>query len=83
LEGPTPPINIGSGTGTRIVDLAKRIRIVAGSHSQLQLLPARSAEVVHFVARVDRMRQVLRIAPPADPLVHLPEVVPSRIGALS
>jgi UDP-glucose 4-epimerase len=83
LEGPTPPINIGSGTGTRIVDLAKRIRIVAGSHSQLQLLPARSAEVVHFVARVDRMRQVLRIAPPADPLVHLPEVVPSRIAALS
>jgi UDP-glucose 4-epimerase len=83
LEGPTPPINIGSGTGTRIVDLAKRIRIVAGSHSQLQLLPARSAEVVHFVARVDRMRQALRIAPPADPLVHLPEVVPSRIAALS
>ena len=83
LEYAAPPINIGSGTGTRIIDLAKRIRLVAGSHSQLQMLPARSAEVVHFVARVDRMRELLKVEPPADPLAHLRDVVPSRIPVLS
>ena len=83
LEGPTPPINIGSGTGTRIVDLARRIRLMAGSHSQLQLVPARAVEVVQYVARVDRMRQLLRLEPPSDPLAYLPEIVPSPVAAVS
>jgi UDP-glucose 4-epimerase len=83
LEGPTPPINVGSGTGTRIVDLARRIRLMAGSHSQLQLVPARAVEVVQYVARVDRMRQLLRLEPPSDPLAYLPEIVPSPVAAVS
>lgn len=78
LEGPMPPINIGSGTGTRIVDLARRIRLMAGSHSQIHLAPARPVEVVQFVARVDRMRQLLQLEPSADPLANLPELVPTR-----
>jgi len=81
LEGPTPPINIGSGTGTRIVDLARRIRLLAGSHSQLQLVPARAVEVVQYVARVDRMRQLLSLEPPADPLGFLPELVPMSVAS--
>jgi UDP-glucose 4-epimerase len=83
LEGPTPPINIGSGTGTRIVDLARRIRLMAGSHSQIQLLPARAVEVVQYVARVDRMRQLLRLEPTPDPLANLPELVPLPTVALA
>jgi UDP-glucose 4-epimerase len=77
LEGPMPPINIGSGTGTRIVDLARRIRLMAGSRSQIQLVPARAVEVVQFVARIDRMRQLLHVEPSADPLAHLPEMIPA------
>lgn len=83
LEGPTPPINIGSGTGTRIVDLARRIRLMAGSHSQVQLVPARAVEVTQYVARVDRMRQLLSIEPPSDPLAYLPELVPAPVVAAS
>jgi len=82
LEGPMPPINIGSGTGTRIIDLARRIRLMAGSHSQIQLVPARAVEVVQFVARVDRMRQLLRLEPSADPLANLPELIPSPVAVL-
>jgi UDP-glucose 4-epimerase len=83
LEGPTPPINIGSGTGTRIVDLARRIRLMAGSHSQIRLVPARAVEVVQYVARVDRMRQLLRVEPTSDPLANLPELVPTPLAALA
>jgi UDP-glucose 4-epimerase len=82
LEGPVPPINIGSGTGTRIVDLARRIRLLSGSHSQIRLVPARAVEVVQFIARIDRMRQLLQLEPPADPLGHLPELVPSPVALL-
>src|SRR5262249_24831151 len=70
LEGPMPPINIGSGTGTRIVDLARRIRLLVDSHSQIHLVPARAVEVVQYVARIDRMRQLLRIEPTSDPLAN-------------
>jgi UDP-glucose 4-epimerase len=83
LEGPTPPINVGSGTGTRIVDLARRIRLMAGSHSQIRLVPARAVEVVQFVARIDRMRQLLRLEPPSDSLANLHELVPTPMIALS
>jgi UDP-glucose 4-epimerase len=82
LEGPTPPINIGSGTGTRIIDLARRIRLMAGSHSQIQTVPARAVEVVQYVARVDRMRQLLRLEPSPDPLANLPELVQPRVPVL-
>jgi UDP-glucose 4-epimerase len=82
LEGPTPPINVGSGTGTRIIDLARRIRLMAGSHSHVQIVPARAVEVVQYVARVDRMRQLLRIEPSPDPLANLPELVPAPVALL-
>jgi UDP-glucose 4-epimerase len=83
LEGQTPPINVGSGTGTRIVDLARRIRLMAGSHSQIRLVPARAVEVVQFVAHIDRMRQLLRLEPPSDPLANLRDLVPLPMLALS
>jgi UDP-glucose 4-epimerase len=83
LEGPMPPINIGSGTGTRIVDLARRIRLLSGSHSQIQLVAARPVEVVQYVARIDRMRQLLRLEPTSDPLANLPELVPAPLVALA
>ena len=56
---------------------------MAGSHSQIQMVPARAVEVVQYVARIDRMRQLLRLEPPSDPLANLPELVPTPVIALA
>ncbi len=69
------PINVGSGVGTPIRALAERILAVTHSDSPLNIVPARAAEVRRFVADVSRMRDLLGIQPPADPLSHLPAVV--------
>src|SRR6266542_3265673 len=75
-----PPINVGSGTGTKLMDLARRIRLLSGGRGQIQIVPARPVEVVQYVARIDRMRQLLGIEPPADPLVHLDKLVQSPVA---
>lgn len=66
-------VNIGSGTPTRLADLADRIIEVTRSNSRVVRLPARNAEVTRFVADVTRMRS-LGIAAPADPLERLPRL---------
>jgi UDP-glucose 4-epimerase len=66
-----PPLNVGSGTGTQILQLDKRIAWLSGGQSHVKLLPARSVEVTRFVANVDRMRRLLQIEPPIDPLHYL------------
>ncbi|HEX5478697.1 MAG TPA: NAD-dependent epimerase/dehydratase family protein [Dehalococcoidia bacterium] len=68
--------NIGSGTGTSILELAARIISVAGSSARSVRLPARGPEVGRFVADTSRMR-ALGLEPDADPLAHLPEVARS------
>lgn len=73
--GPLPPINVGSGVGTPIVDLARRVLRLAGGHGRVDLLPARPFDVTRFVANVDRLRQLLGVQPPDDPLAHLPDLV--------
>ncbi len=62
------PVNVGSGRGVSIRDLANRVLLVTGSRSRLRILPAREAEVKRFVADVTLMRDVLGVAPPEDPL---------------
>lgn len=83
LDGPLPPINIGSGTGTRIVDLARRIGRLVECQPRIQLEPARSMEVNRFIAKVDRMRQILLIEPLLDPLANLAELVAVPVQVLS
>jgi UDP-glucose 4-epimerase len=80
LEGPFPPMNIGSGTGTRIIDLARRIGRLACGQPRIRLQPARTMEVTRFVANIDRMRQMLGIEPPLDPLMYLPRLLPAPLG---
>lgn len=80
LEGPLPPMNIGSGTGTRIVDLARRIARLACGQPHITFEPARPMEVTRFVANIDRMRQLLGIEPPLDPLMYLPNLMPAVVG---
>jgi UDP-glucose 4-epimerase len=71
LDGPCPAINVASGLGTRIADLARRIVLLTGGRSQIRILPARAAETVRFVGNVDRLRQVLQLETPIDSLDHL------------
>src|SRR5579859_4024807 len=82
-EGPLPTINIGSGTGTRIVDLARRILRLAERQGHVSLMPARPMEVTRFVAKVERMQQLLKIEAPLDPLGQLSSLFAVRLGALS
>lgn len=71
------PVNIGSGQGTKILDLAQRVLDVTGSKSRVVLTAARGIEVARFVADVGLMRS-LGLIPDEDPLQHLAEVVSSH-----
>jgi UDP-glucose 4-epimerase len=68
------PVNIGSGKGTSILDLAQRILGLIDSPSKLDRRPARSAEVVKYTAKIDLMRTRLGLEPPEDPLFALPQL---------
>jgi UDP-glucose 4-epimerase len=67
----TGPINIGSGTGVTLQQVAHRILAATHSPAKIEILPARKVEVVRFVADVRRMRNVLSVCPDVDPLVDL------------
>ncbi len=69
------PVNIGSGQGTSILDLAQRILSLTNSGSKIVVHPARSAEVAKFTADVRRMQERLGLQPPADALFGLPQLV--------
>jgi UDP-glucose 4-epimerase len=77
----TQPVNIGSGVGTPILDLATRITRLVPRGSRLDLQPARSVEVERFVADVRRMRALLGLNPPEDPLYALGDMVGSYVRA--
>jgi nucleoside-diphosphate-sugar epimerase len=68
------PVNVGSGQGTPILELAERILQLVGSGATLDRQPARSVEVARFTADVTRMRKLLGLEPPADALFALPQL---------
>ncbi len=72
-DGLHSPINVGSGVGTPIMELARRIVDITATGSAVVRCPAREAEVTRFVADVSRMR-ALGMEPDADPLAPLPEL---------
>lgn len=80
LEGEplTAPVNVACGKGTTLQELAARIQTLAGGSVPLDVQPAREAEVTRFVADVSRMRTVLGIEPPGDPLAILSGMVVAR-----
>ena len=82
FDGALHPINVGSGPGTRIVDLARRILRLADRQGHVGLQPARSMEVTRYIANVERMQQLLKIDPPLDPLAQLPKMFAAPAGVL-
>jgi UDP-glucose 4-epimerase len=74
LAGKT--VNIGSGCGTTLTELAGRILDITGSSSPLHFAPARSVEVDRFVADI-QLAKGIGYRAPADPLSNLQEVIRS------
>jgi UDP-glucose 4-epimerase len=70
-ESSGTPINVGSGRGTTLIELTCRIANVLNSPVEVLRLPARDAEVSCFVAETTRLRSLLGIEPPSDPLAGL------------
>jgi UDP-glucose 4-epimerase len=68
--------NIGSGVGTKILELAQGVLDVTGSKSKIARTAARVIEVAKFVADTERMR-AWGLVPEADPLQHLAEMAPA------
>jgi UDP-glucose 4-epimerase len=66
-------INIGTGEGTTLPDLAQRILCLTRSSSAIETAGAREAEVDRFVADI-RLAQNLLGYRPSAPLTHLAEV---------
>jgi UDP-glucose 4-epimerase len=73
-RGLSAPVNVGSGVGTKIVDLAERVLHVTRSKSKIVVTAPREIEVAKFVAETTRMRS-LGLVPETDPLQHLGEIV--------
>jgi nucleoside-diphosphate-sugar epimerase len=71
------PVNVGSGTGVTIHELASRIITVTGSSSAVQVVPPREIEVGKFVAGVDASRRLLAMPERTDPLFRLSDTVES------
>jgi UDP-glucose 4-epimerase len=65
------PINIGSGSGTTIRQLASRVLDLIPSTSRCIFAPTRDYEVNQFVADPKLANKHLRLPVPVDPLAHL------------
>jgi nucleoside-diphosphate-sugar epimerase len=65
------PLNVGSGTTTRLCDLANHIIFVTRSRSTVKILPRRGPEVTRFRANIDRLRSVLGLNPPQQPMLAI------------
>jgi UDP-glucose 4-epimerase len=72
-QGLPGPVNIGSGVGTGILELAERILRVTGSNSKISRTAAREIDVARFIADTGLMRS-LGVLPETDPLEHLAEI---------
>ena len=56
-------INLAFGEGTRLVDLAKSLKRLLKSKSDVTLSPSRTGEVVRYVADITKAREMLGYDP--------------------
>ena len=76
------PINIGSGIGVTVRELAIRILELTNSRSTIHTEPRRDAEVSHFVADTAEGQKRLRLPVVDDPLFGLQHVIESVRNAI-
>ena len=69
------PVNVGSGRGVTIAELARRIVQLSDSSSPVRILPEREQEVGRFVADITRGKRLLGLNEPEDSLWGLPQTL--------
>lgn len=72
---PEMPVNVASGKGTILVDLAHRVRSLTGGQCAVRVAENRAAEVSRFIADIRRAQSLFGLPCPDDPLEHLREMV--------
>lgn len=71
------PVNVGSGKGTTIAELAQRVVSLTKSSSEVRIVEERAQEVGRYVADITRGKKLLGLSEPADPLWALPRLLDS------
>lgn len=69
------PMNIGSGQGVTIAELAERILEISNSDSSICWKPSRDVEVSRFVAETAKAKKLLGFEHRHESLYRLPELV--------
>ena len=69
------PVNVGSGKGTTLVELARRVVHLTKSRSEVRIAEERAQEVGRFVADITRGKRLLGLPEPKDPLWALPRLL--------
>lgn len=72
---PKNPVNIGSGKGVKLVDLAERICAIAQSGSSIRIEENREPEVGAFIGEVSAAHNLYHLKSPEDPIEHLQELI--------
>ena len=72
---PESSVNIGSGKGVNLADLAERISALTGNGQTVQVAEERAPEVGRYVAEVGLARKLFDLHCPDDAIEHLPAVV--------
>ncbi len=74
-EALSGPVNVGSGQGTTLFELANRLMTLFGKNNQVVVEAARSAEVVKYTSDLKRFKAIFQTTPAGDPLEYLKEMV--------
>ena len=72
---PDSPVNLGSGKGTNLIDLANRISTLTGGHSTVSVAAERQPEVGCYIADVTTARTLFQLHCPDDPIEHVPAII--------
>jgi UDP-glucose 4-epimerase len=71
------PVNIASGHGLALSEVAERVLLVTGSSSRIRYEAARTIEVIKFEADITMSQHLFHLERCLDPLRHLADVVDS------
>ena len=74
------PINVGSGKGTTLFELAQRLKELLATRGKIVVDPPRTVEVVRYTADIRRFHSVFDIPIPEDALYYLPEMIDGVAG---
>lgn len=75
------PVNVGSGRGTTLSELATRISILTGNKVNVTEGETNSSEVNHFIADISAAKVHFELNCPQDALAHLPPMMMECVSA--